>query len=78
MSIIFEKTSDPGRALLYGLLGTCFFYKSTEDCPLQELRNSLSSEEKYDLVMRLSNEEVKRFIEQHESCLEKRLSYINP
>ena len=78
MNIVFEKTSDPSRALLYGLLESCFFYKSTEDCPFMELRHSLSVEEKYDLVMGLNKEEVKSFIKQHECCLERRLSYLNP
>ena len=43
-----------------------------------ELRHSLSVEEKYDLVMGLNKEEVKSFIKQHECCLERRLSYLNP
>ena len=75
MDSILEKSSDSSRALLFGLLVNCLFPTSrNEECPLWELRNSLSVEKKHKLVMELSKEEINSILEQHEECYKKRLS----
>jgi len=72
-----EKSFDSSRGLLFGLLVNCIFSKGAkESCPLSELRSSLSTEEKYEYVMGLIDEEVKNVLLQHEECYEKRLSAI--
>ena len=78
MDSILEKSLDNSRALLFGLLANCLFPTSTkEDCPLWELRHSLSIEKKYQYTMGLSDEEVKSILAKHECCYEKRLSNLN-
>ena len=73
-----EKSSDRSRALLFGLLANCLFPTSKkEECPLWELRNSLSIEKKHEYAMMLSDEEVKNILAQHECCYENRLSNLN-
>ncbi len=75
MDSTLEKSADRSRGLLFGLLVNCIFSKSAlESCPLGELRNNLSLDEKYDYVAELSDEEVKSILSQHEECYEKRLS----
>ncbi|NOQ65838.1 MAG: hypothetical protein GQ556_01285, partial [Desulfobacterales bacterium] len=55
----------------------CIFSEAAkESCPLSELRSSLSTEEKHEYVMGLSDEEVKSNLVQHEECYEKRLLEI--
>ena len=72
-----KKSLDSSRGLLFGLLANCIFSTGAkESCPLFELRNSLSIEEKHEYVMGLSDEEVKSNLLQHEECYEKRLSEI--
>ena len=74
MDSISEKSFDRSRSLLFGLLVSCLFSEKAKDsCPLTQLRNSLSLEEKYDYVMGLSEEEVNSILEQHEECFEKRV-----
>ena len=74
MDSILEKPFDRQRSLLFGLLQGCFFSEEAKDnCPLSQLRNRLSLEEKYDYVMELSNEEVNNILEQHEKCYTKRV-----
>jgi hypothetical protein len=78
MDSILEKSLDKPRALLFGLLANCLFPTSKkEDCPLWELRNSLSIEKKYEYAMGLSTEEIKIILVKHEECYEKRLSDLN-
>jgi len=73
MGSILEKSSDRSRALLFGLLVNCLFPTSkNEECPLWELRNSLSTEKKHEFVMELSKDEVASILVQHEECYEKR------
>jgi len=73
MESILEKSSDRTRGLLFGLLVNCVFSAGgAEDCPLRELRNNLSLEEKHKYVMGLGIEEVKRILFQHEKCYEQR------
>ena len=68
---LMEKASDHSRSLLFGLLVNCIFSGQANDsCPLSLLRNGLSFEEKYDLVMGLSNEEVFHALSKHERCYE--------
>jgi hypothetical protein len=77
MDSMLEKSSDGSRALLFGLLANCLFPTSKkENCPLWELRNSLSIEKKHEYAMGLSDEEVKSILAQHECCYESRLSDI--
>lgn len=72
-----KKSSDRSRALLFGLLVNCIFSGGTGDnCPLTELRRSLTIEEKYDYVMSLSKNEVTSILVQHEECFEQKLSNI--
>ena len=75
MGPILEKSVDSSRSLLFGLLVNCLFPTSkNEDCPIWELRNSLSIEMKHAYVLGLNKEEVARILEQHEECYEKRFS----
>ena len=78
MDSILEKSSDRSRSLLFGLLANCLFPTNIkEDCPLWELRNSLSIEKKHEYAKELSDKEVKNILVQHERCFEKRLSDLN-
>jgi hypothetical protein len=73
-----EKPSDRSRALLFELLVDCPFPTCTkEDCPIWEQRKSLSIEKKHEYAMRLSDEELKGILVQHECCYEKRLSDLD-
>ena len=75
---MLKKSLDSSRGLLFGLLVNCIFSEGAKEiCPLSELRNSFSTEEKHGYVMGLSDEEVKSIIVQHEECYEKRLSNLN-
>ena len=77
MDSILKKSLDSSRGLLFGLLANCIFSEGAkEDCPLWELRNNLTIEEKHEYVMGLSDAEVKSILTQHEECYEKRLSEI--
>jgi len=77
MNSILVKSYDVSRGQLFGLLINCLFSPNeTGNCPLSELRNSLSTEEKYDYVMGLTNGEVKCMLLKHEDCYERRLSEI--
>ena len=78
MDSISEKSLDRPRGLLFGLLVNCMFSeKASECCPLYELRNSFSTEEKHRYVMGLSDAEVKSILVQHEECYGKMLSRLN-
>ena len=78
MNSILGKSYNDSRAQLFGLLINCFFSPSEkESCPLSELRNNFSTEEKYEYVMGLTNDEIKCMLLQHEDCYERRLSEIN-
>ena len=75
MDSILETSLDRSTTLLFGLLVNCIFSESVErDCPLRELRNNLSIENKHDYVMELSEEEVNSILVQHEECYQKSLS----
>ena len=75
MNTILKKSSKHSRGLLFGLLTNCIFSNNeTENCPLFELRDFLSIEEKYDFVMGLNKEEVTTLLMHHEYCFEYRLS----
>ena len=77
MDSTLKKSLDSSRGLLFGLLVNCIFSEGAkESCPLSELRSSLSTEEKHEHVMGLSDEEVKSILLQHEECYEKRLPEI--
>lgn len=77
MDQLLKKSSDSSRGLLFGLLTNCIFSSGArKDCPLWDLRNNLTIEQKHKYVMGLSDEEVKTILKQHEECYEKRLSEI--
>ena len=67
MDSILEKSLDRPRGLLFGLLENCVFSaEASESCPLSELRNSFSTEEKHGYVMGLSDEYEKRLSNQNQ------------
>ena len=66
------KFPDNDRDLLFGLLLNCISSKEAhESCPLRDLRNNLSIEEKYQYALGLNDAEVKNILAQHEECYEK-------
>ena len=74
MDSILEKSFDRQRSLLFGLLQSCLFSEEAKDsCPLSQLRDRLSLEEKYAYVMGLSDKEVGNILEQHEECYTKKV-----
>jgi hypothetical protein len=74
MDDILAKSSDRSRSLLFGLLQSCLLEgNALESCPLAELRNTLTLEEKYQYTMKLSEEELNKILEQHEECFKKRI-----
>ena len=74
MDDIIAKSSDRSRSLLFGLLQSCLLEgNALESCPLAQLRNTLSLEEKYHYAMESSEEEVHKILEQHEECFKKRI-----
>ena len=74
MDTILEKSYERSRSVLFGLLISCLFSEEAKSkCPLSRLRNNLSIEEKYDLVLELSEDEVSTVLEKHGKCFEKRL-----
>ena len=79
---LMEKASDNSRSLLFGLLVNCIFSGHANGlCPLSQLRDSLTFEEKYNFVMELSPEEVCQVLNRHEKCYENECSLqwgINP
>jgi hypothetical protein len=69
MDSSLKKSFDSSRGLLFGLHVNCIFSKGAkESCPLSELRSILSTEEKHEYVMGLTDEEVKSILLQHEEC----------
>ena len=76
MNSMLEKSPNPSRALVFELLVSCLFTTTAEtcsDCPLKEIRSSLSIDKKHEYVMGLSNAELDSILTQHEPCYEKRL-----
>jgi len=72
MDFILEKCSDRSRTMLFGLLVSCIFDREVSgNCPLAQLRNTLSIEEKYDYVMGLDDDEVGIVLGEHEKCKKK-------
>jgi len=75
MDRLLEKSSDRKRGLLFGLLTNCIFSSGERnDCFMCELRRNLTTEQKHQYVMNLSDEEVKAALMRHEECFKKRLS----
>ena len=77
MYSILENSPNPSRALVFGLLVSCLFTTNAEscsDCPLKELRVSLTIDKKHEYVMELSDIEIDSILIQYESCYENRLS----
>ena len=74
MDTELEKSFNRSRALLFGLLQSCLLEgNALEGCPFEQMRNSLSFEEKYRHVMALSDEEVDSLLKQHEVCFSRRI-----
>jgi len=74
MDDIIKKSSDRSRSLLFGLLQSCLLEgDALENCPLAQLRNTLSLEEKYYFAMESSQEEVYKILEQHDACFKNRI-----
>ena len=76
MDQILEKSHNPSRALVFGLLVSCLFSTNAEscsDCPLKKLRKNLSVDKKHEYVMELSDIEIESILIQYESCYENRL-----
>jgi len=74
MDETLEKSFDRSRSLLFGLLQSCLLEgNALENCPLSQLRNSLSFNEKYHYAMGLSKDEIDKILEQHEECFKKRI-----
>ena len=74
MNDILTKSFDRSRSLLFGLLQSCLLEgNALESCPLAQLRNTLSFDEKYHYAMELSEEEVDKILEQHEECFKNRI-----
>lgn len=72
MDSILEKSSDRSRTMLFGLLISCIFDgEKSSSCPLSQLRNTLSLEEKYKYVMGLNTDEVINVLGENEKCYEK-------
>lgn len=77
MESILEKSRDSSRALLFGLLANCIFSTGiNESCPLSELRINLTTEEKYEFVMGLTDKEISDILVQHEKCSERKLANL--
>jgi hypothetical protein len=75
MDPLLEKSADTSRGLLFGLLVNCIFSGGiSENCPLHDLRSSLSIEEKHKFVLGLTDAEVESILTQHQLCFEKKLS----
>ena len=74
MDPMLEKSFSKERALLFGLIQECIFSEyALEDCPLLELRDSLTSlADKYAYVMQLGDNEVNSLLRQHEECIAER------
>jgi hypothetical protein len=74
MDPMLEKSFSEERALLFGLIQECIFSEyALEDCPLLELRDSLTSlADKYAYVMQLGDNEVNSLLRQHEECIAER------
>ena len=69
MDLLPKKTSDKSRFQLFGLLTNCIFYVQPNGyCPLAQLRDDLTLEEKFALVMGLRKEEVNSILEQLKKC----------
>jgi len=77
MGPILEKSSNPSRTLILGLLVCCRYTTCAKDCPLRKTHNDLSIEEKHTYAQGLSDEEINSILLKHESCYEKRLLDLN-
>ena len=72
MELVLEKSSDRSRSMLFGLLVSCIFDdEKSKNCPLSQLRSTLSIEEKYNFVMGLNADEVASILGTNEKCYEK-------
>jgi len=76
MESILENSHNPSRALLFGLIMNCLFTidaESCPNCPLEELRGSLTIDKKIEYVNELSDAEIESILTQHKSRFDKRL-----
>jgi len=71
MDLTTAKSMDRSKSELFGLLLSCLFSDEVKNkCPISRLRSSLTIEEKYNYVKKLSQEEVKIILNQHTKCYE--------
>ena len=79
MDLVSKKSSDKARGLLFGLPVRCTFSsKAQTSCPLRDIRNNLSIEEKYKYVLGLNDEEVISILAQHDNCFYIRQGHFDP
>jgi hypothetical protein len=75
---MLKKSLDSSRTLLFGLLVNCPFpTNNKEECPLWDQRYNLSIEQKYKYAMEISDKKVRRILDQHEFCYEKRFPELS-
>lgn len=75
MDVILNKTPEQMRPLLFGSLVSCLFSEDSDnECPFARLRKTLTTEEKYDYVMTLNEEEIRYFLHLHDRCMQRRIS----
>jgi len=73
METIVERSKITSRGLLFSLLVNCIFSTGArDDCPLRQLRDSLTIQQKPDYVMGLDDAELERILIQHERSYENR------
>ena len=73
MGPILEKSSNPFRTLVLGLLVSCPYTTCTEGCTLGKLHNGLSIDEKHEYTQRLSDEEIKKHFGAIRTLLRKKI-----
>ncbi len=72
MDLPIAKSMDRSKSELFGLLLSCLFSDEVKNkCPLSRLRSSLTIEEKYNYVKKLSQKEVKKILNRHTKCFER-------
>ena len=77
MGPILEKTANPSRTLILGLLASCRFTTCTKKCPLNRLLDDSGGDAKKEYALDLTDREVEKILTQHKSCYKKRLSDLN-
>ena len=77
MDSIQDKDLVKSRSLILGLLEKCNFFEGpSADCPLSEMRNNANDAEKFEYVMRLSDEEITEILKYHDECYKKKMPSV--